>query len=148
MKGQPWIRPVIKKPPLDVRPSLGRWRDRLEALDIDFTGGYREQFNQLLAITWGVRESKLVGKASTQWEVVEKTTPAHGAGRIPLPDPEQLWELDSVPHLIRGLVKAQSLRDGTYIKWIRQDRREWLEGQRRRMSHTMFRLYILGQNVL
>ncbi|CAB3248676.1 unnamed protein product [Arctia plantaginis] len=59
---QPWIRPRIQKPPLKVRPTLGRWKERLENLDIDFTGGYREQFSKLLAITWGLREADITGK--------------------------------------------------------------------------------------
>lgn len=77
---QPWVRPVIKKPPLDIRPSLGRWKDRLEALEMDFTGGYREQFSQLLAITCGIREAKLVGKATTDWKVIDHTRTGGGGG--------------------------------------------------------------------
>ncbi|CAB3252758.1 unnamed protein product [Arctia plantaginis] len=58
---QPWLRPRIKKTPLEVRPTLGRWKQRLKNLDIDFTGGYRQQFSQLLAIKWGLREADITG---------------------------------------------------------------------------------------
>lgn len=92
-----------------------------------------------------MRETDITGKSRTEWEVIPKKREGVGAGETPLPNPADLWDLDHVPHLIRSIVQAQYLDRGEYPRWIKPQYREWVEKQKRRMSGTMFRIYMLSQ---
>lgn len=45
----------------------------------------------------------------------------------------------------KSLLNAQSMDDGSFLHCIKPEWHQWLLRQRRRMSRTMFRLYMLGQ---
>lgn len=144
-RDQAWVRPRIKKPSLKITPKLGCWKERLQQADLAFTGTYRDQFHSLLAITWGMREADITGKSETVWERIPKREALTPGGAVPLPDADGLWEMSGIPHLIRSIVKAESLDDGTYLRWIKDNMRDWVQYQRKRMSRTVFRIYMLGQ---
>lgn len=139
-----WIVPEVEKDPVDVHIPLGRWEGRLRTHGVKLTPKNERGFQNLLARTWGVPESKLVGRITMRWVEVPKVAaagPAPGACAV---DPEAAWNLGDLPTLVRSYVKRQSLEDGTFMKYIKEEYLPEVLRVKKRVSNNIFLLYMTG----
>ncbi|KAL4705583.1 hypothetical protein ACJJTC_006911 [Scirpophaga incertulas] len=117
-----WIVPIVTKPSLRIVPNYGQWGDRIKRLGVRLEGRHKEEFEGLLARTWGLREADITGKVEVAWteeEVIKPYNPS--LANPPLPRGGDLWDLDHVPVLLRGPLKAQAMEDGTWKNWIKKE---------------------------
>ncbi|KAL4720683.1 hypothetical protein ACJJTC_001317 [Scirpophaga incertulas] len=139
-----WVVPAVTKPSLRIIPNYGQWKDRLKRVGLKLEGRHKEEFEGLLARTWGLREADITGKVEVSWEE-EEIIPARypSLANPPLPRGGELWDLDHVPVLLRGPLKSQAMEDGTWRGWIKEECRQIAEYCYRRMTSTVFNIYML-----
>lgn len=137
-----WRVPVVKKEEKKVKVPWGAWLARMKRAGVSLDNTRKEKLSSLLAQSWGVRESQLVGKVSVTWEVIPKIRESPPIRGDTMPHPAKMWDMANVPVIIRPLVKDQSLEDGTWVSWVKE---EWVNTALRiqkRMSAAMFRMFM------
>lgn len=139
-----WLVPRVRKERKEVKISLGAWHYRLRAAGVALDPIHRKEFGEILAATWGIREARLKGKVDVVWEEIDKVKPSPPVSGEMLPHPNELWDLEGVPILAREIVKKQALDNRCWKEWIKPERLTDVERLERRMSRSVFRLYLSG----
>lgn len=140
-----WIVPRVKKEKKKIVTDMGIWRRRLEAADVHLTSDSGEKLREALALSWGIPPSRLYGKVEVVWSQVQKVRATPFSAGETLPPAHRLWNLDGIPRMVRGLVQRQAVRDGSWSKYVQQDAIPELKRFQRRVSTSVFELYMLSE---
>lgn len=129
-----------------ISPFLGHWNGRIKhRLDRYLMPHNYEHLYKSLSLSWGIREIDLVGRVKVVWKecnlVPWLTAPAQERAR----DPESLWDLRSIPTMVRNDVKEGALERGLWKELVKPESVGWLEKMEARTSKVIFREYMLGR---
>ncbi|UHM27658.1 MAG: RNA-dependent RNA polymerase [Fushun totivirus 3] len=139
-----WVLPRCRTTRKEVSFGLGRWADRVRR----WTGGIVPRgFEHTLAEAWGVQESELYDEIQVEWEVMVPFSGVPPKGP-PAPRPEEVWDIDGMPRLLRAHAQRWYLRDENeewLKKMVKPAMWDWVQWLRRRVSKRVFSLFMLGE---
>lgn len=141
--GERWVIPEISKPTLKFIPTLGQWVQRMARIGVQLTGDYLTAFQLLLARSWGIREADILGKVEAGWKTVARLRPRKPPPLAPLRKGSDFWDMDEVPVILRPILKQQVIDSGEFLDWVKPELRAELLHLRKRMTSTVFRIYML-----
>jgi len=116
-----WANIVITRETKEVQSKMGHWVHRLREKSIALDEMAMRDFRMNIVRTWGIKESRLFGDCSYEWREIERVLSRyHGDSLNPVLDNEDLWRLDEVPVMVRGLYQRSLMRGGDWRPRVRE----------------------------
>lgn len=130
------------RPDYDI--PLGAWQRRVDELGVKLHPDLMSNFQYDLLRTWGLSEGQVAGHLHEEWWEVPKIQPMNIEGGFELPNSEDLWEDSQIPTMLGPHWKGQLLRDGTYMRYIKEEYRPLVTRISKRISKGLLETYLLG----